>query len=134
MQVLSLMRMGANRARNRFPFPMVLWMDDAVLLKLGHIAPDFENWAGLPSRFGPSDDDLRDMLARNADALFGEILKLDACLLYAEYPLPARKSEFLSFLSADFRDRIRPGVRFHALVNKGAESQEELYFDKFEFD
>jgi len=40
----------------------------------------------------------------------------------------------LDLIPPVFRDRIRPGVRFHALVNKGAESQEELYFDKFEFD
>jgi len=40
----------------------------------------------------------------------------------------------LDLIPPAFRDKIRSGTRFHALVNKGAETQEELYFDKFEFD
>jgi hypothetical protein len=39
----------------------------------------------------------------------------------------------LDLIPNDFRDRIEPGVRFHALVNKGVENQDELYFDEFEF-
>lgn len=61
---------GANLARDtfrdKFPFPLVLWMDDQVALKLNRIAPDFQNWAGIPSRIRPLDDDLTEMLERNA--------------------------------------------------------------------
>ena len=34
----------------------------------------------------------------------------------------------------EYRDRIKPETRFHAYVNKGAESQEDLYFKNFQFD
>ena len=106
--VLAGANLSRDRFREKFQFPLVLWMDDAVLRKLGRIAPDFENWAGIPSRFEPSDDELLDMLVRNAEALFDEILKPDACLMQSEYPLSSRKSEFLSFLSADLEERALP--------------------------
>lgn len=40
----------------------------------------------------------------------------------------------LDLIPSDLRDKIKLGVRFHAQVNKGAENQEDLYFDNFEFD
>ncbi len=105
---LVVANLGRDTFRDRFPFPLVLWMDDEVSVRLVRIAPDFENWAGIPSRFEPSDDELLDMLVRNADALFDEIVKPDACLMQSEYPLSSRKSEFLSFLSADLEERALP--------------------------
>jgi hypothetical protein len=40
----------------------------------------------------------------------------------------------LDLLPAEHRARIEPGFRFHAFVNKGANSQEELFFRDFVFD
>ncbi len=40
----------------------------------------------------------------------------------------------LNLIPQKFWSHIEPGARFHAQVNKGAESQDELYFDNFEFD
>lgn len=40
----------------------------------------------------------------------------------------------LILVPEEFRARIKPGTRFHAKVNIGAESQDDLYFDEFEFD
>lgn len=37
-------------------------------------------------------------------------------------------------IPSDLQKNIKPGVRFHAQVNKGAENQDDLYFDNFEFD
>lgn len=46
---------SANRMRDRFrqsfPFPVILWVDDAVLNRLVRLAPDFYNWAGTPIVF-----------------------------------------------------------------------------------
>jgi hypothetical protein len=40
----------------------------------------------------------------------------------------------LDIIPSDLQKNIKPGVRFHAQVNKGAENQDDLYFDNFEFD
>lgn len=40
----------------------------------------------------------------------------------------------LDLIPPDLRKKIKPGVRFHTQVNKGAENQDDLYFDNFEFD
>ena len=40
----------------------------------------------------------------------------------------------LDLIPPNLRDKIKAGVRFHAQVNKGAENQDDLYFDNFEFD
>jgi hypothetical protein len=40
----------------------------------------------------------------------------------------------LYLIPSGLRQNIKQGVRFHAQVNKGAENQEDLYFDNFEFD
>jgi len=40
----------------------------------------------------------------------------------------------LDLIPPDLRKKIKPGVRFHTQVNKGAENQDDLYFEHFEFD
>jgi len=40
----------------------------------------------------------------------------------------------LSLIPPQLQTRIKPGARFHAQVNKGAENQDELYFENFQFD
>ena len=39
----------------------------------------------------------------------------------------------LDLIPAEFRNQVKTDYRFHAYVNKGAESQEELYFKNFQF-
>ncbi len=39
----------------------------------------------------------------------------------------------MDIIPFEFRAEIKPGTRFFAKVNTGAESDEELYFDEFEF-
>ncbi|OQX22509.1 MAG: hypothetical protein BWK80_30320, partial [Desulfobacteraceae bacterium IS3] len=103
--VLIGANLSRDRFREKFPFPVVLWINDAILQKLSRIATDLANWAGIPLRFEPSDDELLEILAQNATALFDKILKSDTCLLQAEYPLSPRETEFLQFLSADLENR-----------------------------
>lgn len=37
-----------NEFRHRFPFPVVLWVNDMVIGKLVKLAPDFYSWASGP--------------------------------------------------------------------------------------
>jgi hypothetical protein len=39
----------------------------------------------------------------------------------------------LSLIPPELQTQIKPGARFHAQVNKGAENQDDLYLDEFEF-
>lgn len=60
--------------RKRFPFPVVLWVNDAVLYKLIQQAPDFKNWASVPIRFEMARADLLRFLKNHSDRLFATIL------------------------------------------------------------
>ena len=40
----------------------------------------------------------------------------------------------LSIIPTKYHDKIIPGERFHASVNKGVENKDRLYFDDFEFE
>lgn len=40
----------------------------------------------------------------------------------------------LGLIPSSLQGKMQPGARFHAQVNKGAENQDDLYFDNFEFD
>ncbi|MBE9115159.1 hypothetical protein IQ249_04525 [Lusitaniella coriacea LEGE 07157] len=55
---LDTVLMGANLSRNQFqaqcPFPLILWIDNAILAKLRRLAPDLRSWAGNPIRFESS--------------------------------------------------------------------------------
>jgi WD40 repeat protein/DNA replication protein DnaC len=61
----------ANRARDRFRqdfhFPIVLWVTDVVLSKLGRLANDFNTWAGPPIHFTVSPEDLREFLCQKIE-------------------------------------------------------------------
>jgi hypothetical protein len=50
-QVLSATNLVRDEFRKRFPFPLVLCINDEILQKLIRLAPDFKSWAGNPIRF-----------------------------------------------------------------------------------
>jgi WD40 repeat protein/DNA replication protein DnaC len=68
---------ATNNVRNefqRFPFPIVLWIDDRVWQKLARLAPDFNNWCGVPINFELSIKQLVDLLKQDIDRGFsGEL-------------------------------------------------------------
>jgi hypothetical protein len=47
-QVLLSANLVRDEFRKTFPFPLVLWVTDAVMRKLLRLAPDFESWATAP--------------------------------------------------------------------------------------
>ena len=69
---------AANRIREdfrkRFPFPLVLWVDDTVHRKLIRLAPDFESWA-TTVEFAIAPADLLHSLQYQTDRLFASLLE-----------------------------------------------------------
>ncbi len=43
-----------NEFRNKFHFPLVLWINDEILCKLVWLAPDLKDWAASTIRFDSS--------------------------------------------------------------------------------
>lgn len=80
---------AANRARDRFrrdfSFPLVLWVTDAVLSKLGRLANDLNTWAGPPIHFTVSPEDLREFLCQKVEQGLNceSNLKLEGCEIEA---------------------------------------------------
>jgi WD40 repeat protein/DNA replication protein DnaC len=76
---------AANRARDRFRqdfhFPIVLWLTDVVLSKLGRLANDFNTWAGPPIHFTVTSEDLREFLCQKIEQTLNcePNLKLEGC-------------------------------------------------------
>jgi DNA replication protein DnaC len=76
---------AANRSRDRFrqdfPFPIVLWVTDGVLSKLGRLANDFNTWGGPPIHFTVSPEDLRDFLCQKFEQALNcqQSFKLEGC-------------------------------------------------------
>jgi WD40 repeat protein/tetratricopeptide (TPR) repeat protein len=60
--------------RKKFPFPLVLWVNDEVLHKLVRLAPDFYSWAGVPIHFAIATNTLIETLQQKADFLFQKIV------------------------------------------------------------
>jgi hypothetical protein len=50
-QVLSSTNLVRDEFRKRFPFPLVLLINDEILQKLIRLAPDFKSWSANPIRF-----------------------------------------------------------------------------------
>lgn len=58
---LDEMLKAANQVREafskNFPFPLILWVNDAVLKRLIRVAPDLKSWAGSAIHFELSEDE-----------------------------------------------------------------------------
>ncbi|MGL5083769.1 MAG: hypothetical protein ACRC8A_19985 [Microcoleaceae cyanobacterium] len=57
-----------------FPFPLIVWVTDAVLHKMIRLAPDFHNRA-TSVQFKVSTADLIQLIQTTVDAIFAEVLK-----------------------------------------------------------
>ena len=74
-QVLVATNLVREELSKKFPFPLVLWMNDRVLAKLDRLAPDLKSWAGntvIP--FDVPIDALLEGLRQHTDRLFTSIL------------------------------------------------------------
>ena len=82
---LDKILLSANQVReefrNHFNFPVIIWVDNAILVQFNRNAPDFKSWAGLPVSFEADDDRLFDDLQEYAEKLFEQIQKNDVNFL-----------------------------------------------------
>lgn len=102
-----------NQARDslrRFPFPVLLWVNDEILRELPRHAPDFLNWAKTPIKFKIATEDLQDQLRQETDKLFECILNLGS----GRFPRISHVE--LKRALAEFRERQKIPVDLISLV------------------
>ena len=74
-QVLLATNLVREELSKKFPFPLVLWMNDRVLAKLDRLAPDLKSWAGnTVISFDASATAIVEGLRQHTDRLFASIL------------------------------------------------------------
>ncbi|MEB3830713.1 nSTAND1 domain-containing NTPase [Phormidium sp. CCY1219] len=106
---LDRLFMAANQVReefrNRFPFPLVLWMNDEVLKTFIQVAPDFESW-GTTIEFSPSTEELIQAIANASDRVFEAVLQAGSEQFIANhFILSSRTCVELAFAKQDLADR-----------------------------
>ncbi|XGV95378.1 MAG: AAA family ATPase [Leptolyngbya sp. BL-A-14] len=74
-QVLLATNLVREELSKKFPFPLVLWMNDRVLAKLDRLAPDLKSWAGnTVISFDVASEAVLEGLRQHTDRLFASIL------------------------------------------------------------
>lgn len=73
-QVLTSTNYVREEFRNHFPFPLVLWVTDAVTKKLIRLVTDIESWTTTVT-FTLNPGELVDFLCRSAERLFTAVLE-----------------------------------------------------------
>ena len=77
-RVLNSTNQVREEFRKRFPFPLILWVNDWVLEKLIRHAPDFKSWAASSIKFEISTQELIDFLRQKAETIFSKALEVGA--------------------------------------------------------
>jgi WD40 repeat protein len=74
VQALDDLLVAANKTRDKFKsdfaFPIILWVTDRILHRLGRLAPDFNSWASPPIQFTIASDDMVKSLRQKAEQAF----------------------------------------------------------------
>jgi tetratricopeptide (TPR) repeat protein len=74
-QVLLATNLVREELSKKFPFPLVLWINDRILAKLDRLAPDLKSWAGnTVISFDVAVEDVVEGLRQHTDRLFASIL------------------------------------------------------------
>ncbi|KST64870.1 WD40 domain-containing protein [Mastigocoleus testarum] len=67
-----------NQARDvyadKFPFPVILWLQNDVATLLSRLAPDFKSWAATTIKFEMSQEDLITLIRQETECLLDTIL------------------------------------------------------------
>lgn len=72
--VLNSTNQVREEFRKRFPFPLVLWVNDGVLQKMIRLAPDFKSWAACSIKFEVTTEELVNLLRHPTRNEFERIL------------------------------------------------------------
>jgi len=131
-QVLTAANQVREEFRKHFSFPIVLWLDNRLLQKWIHFAPDFKSWAATPIRFETNTSSLLQDLSQTITEIFTAVLDTGAGRFQGrkETGLSAATLRFQGLESAldEVRDRgfnlplrLAAGVQF--LTGRKADSQ-----------
>ncbi len=74
VKLLKAANLSRDELPKRFPYPVVLWVNDTVLEKMNRYAPDLKSFAATPIRFDYSLSSLSAILSAQADDTFRQIL------------------------------------------------------------
>lgn len=96
-QLLKTANLGRDELPKRFPYPVVLWVNDTVLRHLNRYAPDLKSFSATPIRFEYPAPSLITLLRRQAADTFTQILDKDkGIVLSTHLPLSESISEPLA--------------------------------------
>jgi len=126
--------------RKNFPFPVILWINDAVHVKFLRIAPDFESWT-TTTRFAIPTDELLDALQQNVELLFSTALAVNSsqslyklaevlaqgCLSRSELDLALKE---LPHRVQELDPQLEAGLQFIRGLNVGDSPEALEYFQQ----
>ena len=93
-KLLKAANLGRDELLKRFPYPVVLWVNDTVLTQMNRNAPDLKSFAATPIRFDYPLSALVKILSAQADNTFSQILAGEALSLWpGRLPLSAQVTE-----------------------------------------
>ena len=87
--VLTAANQVREEFRNRFAFPLVLWVNDDILQKLIRLAPDLKSWS-TTIEFHLAPDELTQLIQQTTDDVFAKVLD-------------SRENVFLDNAALDFK-------------------------------
>jgi len=96
-KVLRAANLGRDGLPKRFPYPVILWVNDTVLQQLNRYAPDLKSFAATPIRFEYPTQSLIAVLREQAADTFTQILDVDKSIVLSDcLPLSASITEPLA--------------------------------------
>ncbi len=102
-RLLKSANLGRDELPKRFPYPVVLWVNDSVLQQLNRYAPDLKSFAATPIRFEYPAPALIAVLRAQAADTFTQILDIDkGVVLNNRLPLSASITEPLAVRELTF--------------------------------
>ncbi|MEL7331447.1 MAG: hypothetical protein AAFN12_04330, partial [Cyanobacteria bacterium J06560_2] len=102
-RLLKAANLGRDELPKRFPYPVVLWVNDSVLQQLNRYAPDLKSFSATPIRFEYPVPALISVLRSQAADTFSQILDVNqGIVLSNRLPLSARITEPLAARELSF--------------------------------
>ncbi|MEO1634717.1 MAG: AAA family ATPase [Cyanobacteria bacterium J06631_9] len=124
-KLLRTANLGRDELLKRFPYPVVLWVNDTVLQQLNRYAPDLKNFAATPLRFEYPAQALMAVLSEQATETFTQILNVDKGIV-PRYRLPLSTSITEPLLSRELAFAL---VQLEQLYKQQSNQNDELVSD-----
>ncbi len=112
--ILKSANLGRDELRKRFPFPLVLWVNDYILQLINRHAPDLKSIATAPIAFNYPPGELLYSLHEGANALFATMLTLGD---ESSYPDSTPRYQRGSALRAELDFALKDIAQNHASLD-----------------